>query len=204
MFNNPILFLIFNRPETTAPVFEQIKKIQPKYLYVAADGPRSNRPGEDELCKASKAIVLEGIDWDCEVKTLLRGKNMGCKRAVSDAINWFFENVEQGIILEDDCLPDESFFYYCEQLLEKYKYDNSIISIGGTNLGYHFENNDSYAYSKFMNMWGWATWRRCVPLVDYKMNKWKNMRFKNWFLQKKIQHPFFLWTLTGSGIERAF
>ena len=102
-------------------MFDQIKKIQPKYLYVAADGPRNNKPGEERLCNDSRAIVLEGIGWDCEVKTLLREKNVGCKEAVSQAIAWFFNNVEQGIILEDDCLPGETFFNYCEELLEKYK-----------------------------------------------------------------------------------
>lgn len=191
MFDTSILFLIFNRPDTTSLVFEQIKKIQPKYLFVAADGPRDNRPGEDDLCKTSRDIVLKGIDWDCEMKTLFRDENLGCKKAVSGAINWFFENVEQGIILEDDCLPDQSFFLYCEQLLEKYKDDEQIISIGGTNLGYLLKNKDSYAFSRFMNMWGWATWKRAARLVDYDMKSWKQKQFKTLFLQKRIQSHYF-------------
>lgn len=191
MFDTPILFLIFNRPDTTALVFEQIKRVQPKHLFIAADGPRDNRPGEADLCKASRDILLKGIDWDCEVKTLFRDENLGCKKAVAGAINWFFKNVAQGIILEDDCLPDQSFFQYCEQLLERHKDDEHIISIGGTNLGYKFKNKDSYAYSRFMNMWGWATWRRAAQLVDYDMKSWKRKQFKSLFLQKTIQSHYF-------------
>ena len=134
MFNTPILFLIFNRPQTTLLVFEQIKKVQPKWLFIAADGPHIEKPGEEELCNETREIVLKGIDWDCEVKTLFRSENVGCMKGPSEAINWFFGNVEQGIILEDDCLPDSSFFTYCEQLLEEYKYNEKIITIGGTNL----------------------------------------------------------------------
>lgn len=190
MFDTPILFLIFKRPETTALVFEQIKKVQPKYLFVAADGPRINRPGEADLCKASRDIVVKGISWDCELKILFRDENIGCKKAVSGAINWFFDNVEQGIILEDDCLPDQSFFPYCEALLEKYKYDEHIISIGGTNLGYPLKNKDSYAFSRFMNMWGWATWRRAAQLVDYDMKSWKKVSSRNWFIYKRTTNRF--------------
>ena len=190
-FETPILFLVFNRPEETERVLEAIKKVAPKYLYIAADGPRENRDGEIELCEKVRSIV-SNIDWACEVKTLFRDKNVGCKKAVSEAINWFFENVDQGIILEDDCLPDSSFFPYCEQLLEKYKNDESIISIGGINLGYTFNGIHSYAFSRFMNMWGWATWRRSAKLVDYDMGKWENKRFKNLFLHRKLQDNLFL------------
>jgi hypothetical protein len=186
MFNKPILFLIFNRPETTSLVFEQIRKIKPKYLYVAADGPRNNIPWENEICAEVKNIVLSNIDWECGVKTLFREENLGCGQAISQAITWFFENVEEGIILEDDCLPDKSFFIYCEQLLEKYKHNDNIISIGGTNLGYRFTNDHSYSYSRFMNMWGWATWRRASQLIDYNMDNWKKIKFKSSFLYTKL------------------
>ena len=191
MCNTPLLFLIFNRPDTTALVFEQIRKLEPKYLFLAADGPRNDKPGEADLCKASRDIVLKGIDWECEVKTLLREKNAGCKKAVSGAINWFFEIVESGIILEDDCVPDQSFFPYCEELLDRYKDDEDIIAIGGTNLGYTLKNKDSYAFARFMNIWGWATWRRAARLVDYDMKKWKGKQFKSLFLQKTIQPHYF-------------
>jgi hypothetical protein len=185
MFETPVLFLIFNRPEETEKVFEVIRKVSPKHLYIAADGPRSNKEGESELCKRVRDVVTD-IDWKCDVRTLYREKNLGCKVAVSEAIIWFFEQEEQGIILEDDCLPDISFFPYCEQLLEKYKDDDSIISIGGTNLGYEFPNQYSYGFSRFMNMWGWASWRRSAVQIDYGMKRWEKMKWKKLFLQRKL------------------
>src|SRR5277367_265131 len=109
----PILFLIFNRPGCTTDTFEAISKIKPKKLYVAADGPRPGKPGENALCEETREIVNK-IDWDCDVKTLFRESNLGCKNAVSSAITWFFENEEMGIILEDDCMPAQSFFPFCE------------------------------------------------------------------------------------------
>ncbi|MDB5280353.1 MAG: nucleotide-diphospho-sugar transferase [Ferruginibacter sp.] len=190
MFETPILLLVFNRPQETSIVFEAIRKIKPAHLYIAADGPRKEKGGEKELCDAVQEIV-HNIDWKCSVKTLIRDTNLGCRKAVSEAIAWFFTEVEQGIILEDDCLPDESFFYYCEELLEKYKDDERIISIGGTNLGYTFKEEQSFGFSKFMNMWGWATWRRASILVDYKLETWKNTFLKKLFLQRKLQDNLF-------------
>lgn len=116
MFETPILFLIFNRIDTASRVFEEIKKQKPKFLYIAADGARKHIDGEYEKCRKTREIIINNIDWDCEVKTLFRDENFGCGLAVSEAITWFFENVEQGIILEDDCLPHFSFFKYCEDL----------------------------------------------------------------------------------------
>ena len=110
----PVLFVIFNRPDTTQKVFNAIRQAKPKQLFVAADGPREGKEGEKEKCEQVREII-EQIDWDCEVKTLFRDKNLGCKIAVSSAIDWFFENVEEGIILEDDCLPSQSFFWYCQE-----------------------------------------------------------------------------------------
>jgi hypothetical protein len=190
MFKTPVLFLVFNRPDETEKVFEVIRSIAPKRLYIAADGPRYDRKGEPELCKRVREIVTD-IDWECEVKTLFREKNLGCKYAVSEAINWFFLQEERGVILEDDCIPDLTFFPYCEQLLEKYKDDEQIISISGTNLGYEFRSQYSYGFSRFMNMWGWATWRRSAKLIDYDMKVWKKMAFKSFFLQRKLQKNFF-------------
>ena len=118
----PILFVIFNRFDTAKQVFERIKEVQPSKLYIAADGPRENKVGESEKCQQVRDLV-KLIDWNCEVKTLFRDKNLGCAKAVSGAISWLFENEEMGIILEDDCLPHLDFFPYCKELLEKYKDD---------------------------------------------------------------------------------
>ena len=131
-FDVPILFLVFNRPDVTKKVFEQIKKAKPKKLYIAADGPRKNIPNEKEICNEVIKFVTK-INWNCEVKTLFREENLGCGKAVSSAIDWFFENEEFGIILEDDCVPDQSFFGFCEQMLVKYKDDARIMMVAGTN-----------------------------------------------------------------------
>ena len=187
MFDTPVLFIIFNRPETTSLVFEQIKKVQPKYLFIAADGPRSNMPGELELCNAAREIVLNGIDWDCKIKTLFRTENAGCKKAVSKAINWFFDNVEQGIILEDDCLPDQKFFTFCKEMLWEYKDDMDIIAINGCNFNYHKNDDEGYFFSRYMNVWGWATWKRAAEMIDYNMPSWNN-EHKLYFLWKKLRN----------------
>jgi hypothetical protein len=118
-FNVPILFLVFNRPDTTAQVFERIKQMQPAQLFIAADGPRPGKEGERQKCEEVRNIILKGVDWPCHVKTLFRDSNLGCGHAVSGAITWFFENIEEGIILEDDTLPDLSFFIFCKELLGK-------------------------------------------------------------------------------------
>lgn len=188
MLNTPILFLIFNRPDSTEKVFEEIKKIKPRQLFIAADGPRINIPDESSLCEACRAIVSK-MDWDCEVKRLFREQNLGCGTAVSEAITWFFEHVEQGIILEDDCLPDPSFFSFCETLLEKYKNDHRISTIGACN--YQLENNttNSYYFSIYSHIWGWATWRRTWNLYRYRITDYKK-EFINQSFKTKAEREY--------------
>ncbi|MBW7840188.1 MAG: glycosyltransferase family 2 protein [Chitinophagaceae bacterium] len=177
MAKTPVLFIVFNRPDTTQKVFDAIRKAQPSKLFIAADGPRKNKEGEEERCRRVRTIVSE-VDWPCEVSTLYRDKNLGCGLAVSGALNWFFEHNEEGIILEDDCVPHPDFFTFCSEMLEYYRHNDKIISISGCNLGYRFNINKSYAYSRFMNMWGWATWRRATVKIDYRMEDWKQQKNK--------------------------
>ncbi|MFP4332877.1 MAG: hypothetical protein ACLFQJ_06210, partial [Campylobacterales bacterium] len=139
-----VLFLVFNRLDTTKQVFEAIRQAKPPRLYVAADGAREAKEGEDQKVKAIREYILQHIDWDCEVKTLFREKNLGCKIAVSSAITWFFENEEMGIILEDDCLPSQSFFWFCEELLERYKDDMRIMMVSGYNKVQRYNQQNSY------------------------------------------------------------
>ena len=190
MFDTPVLFIIFNRPETTLLVFEQIKKAQPKYLFVAADGPRSHMPGECNLCNAARAVVMNGIDWDCEIKTLFSDKNAGCRKGPVAAMNWFFDHVDEGIILEDDCLPHESFFYFCKQMLFKYKEDENILAINGCNFNYKSDQESSYFYSRYANPWGWATWKSSINKIDYDLKNWPN-KFKLFFLWSRLRNRFF-------------
>ncbi len=180
MFNTPILFLIFNRPEVTQMVFGEIKKQKPKFLFVAADGPRPNIEEDVEKCKKTRELVLNAIDWDCEVKTLLRDENLGCGKGVYSAISWFFENVEQGIILEDDCLPNPSFFSFCEELLHKYKDEDQIYAISGDNFQNGILRGDcSYYFSHYGFVWGWASWRRAWNNYDYNLKNLGNFKKNN-------------------------
>lgn len=175
--NTPVLFLTFNRLDTTEQVFEAIRRARPPRLYLASDGPRDSRPGEEEKVKNVREYVLGHIDWECEVKTLFREKNLGCKYAVSGAISWFFENEEMGIILEDDVLPVSSFFPYCEELLERYRDDERIFMISGCNLiSNRFTPESSYFFSRSTHIWGWAGWRRSWRHYDVEMAQWPEWR----------------------------
>lgn len=165
----PILFLIFNRPDVTRTVFAAIREARPSRLYIAADGARSSRKGEKELCDETRKVA-EMVDWDCRVYTLFRNENLGCRLAVSSAIDWFFEHEEEGIILEDDCLPDPSFFTFCTQLLEHYRYDTRIGHISGDNFQQGQRRGDaSYYFSRCPHIWGWASWRRAWQKYDLDM-----------------------------------
>lgn len=176
----PILFLIFNRPDTTQRVFEEIRKAKPEKLFVSADGPRENKPGENEKCRAVRDI-LKQVDWDCELITNFRDKNLGCRLAVSSGINWFFENVEEGIILEDDTLPHPAFFRFCEELLEKYRDDERVMMISGDNFqSGRKRTNYSYYFSRYTHIWGWASWRRVWKHYDVSMKLWPEIRDGKW------------------------
>jgi hypothetical protein len=200
----PVLFLIFNRLETTKKVFEEIRKAKPPKLYIASDGPREYKVGELEKVKAVRDYVLNNIDWDCEVKTLFREKNLGCGRAVSGAITWFFENEEMGIILEDDCLPSQSFFWFCEELLKRYKDDMRIWHIGGCNFQDGKKRGEGdYYFSVINHVWGWASWANRWKYYDFELkninddrfieNYWEGFALKYW---KKI-----FWTMKNLEID---
>lgn len=173
----PVAFIIFNRPETTKKVFNEIAKAQPPKLLIVGDGPRSSRPGEIELVAATRAII-ERVDWPCEVFVNFSEINLGCKSRVSSGLDWVFEQVPEAIILEDDCLPDPSFFRFCQELLERYRDDFRVGMISGDNFQFGCRyNQDSYYFSKYTHIWGWATWRdRWVGSYDVDMLDWPNVR----------------------------
>jgi len=179
-FQTPVLFLIFNRPGQTRAVFEEIRKARPKQLFIAADGPRAHVPADRENCAQTRAVV-QLVDWDCEVKTLFREQNLGCGHAVSDAITWFFNQVDLGIILEDDCLPDPTFFGYCQDVLNRYRNDERIMMVSGTNLVERWETpgRQDYFFSYYGGIWGWASWRRAWKKYDFGMTEWKNSRSRD-------------------------
>ena len=175
--NTAVLFLVFNRPDVTAQVFEAIRQAEPARLYVAADGPRANKPGEAERCAEVRRIAA-AVDWTCEVKTLFREENLGCKRAVSSAIDWFFANEEEGIVLEDDCLPHPSFFSFCVEMLDRYRHDQRIGQITGDNFQFGYRlNDDSYYFSRNSHIWGWASWRdRWQADYDVDLKTWPKIK----------------------------
>jgi hypothetical protein len=175
-----ILFLVFNRPDVTQRVFDAIRLARPSKLYIASDGPRANRPGEAQLCQEVQKIVSK-IDWPCEVKRLIRDENLGCKMAVSGAIDWFFSIEPEGIILEDDCLPHPDFFNYCDELLERYRDDERLGLISGTAFGdlrkeCVVKADEDYLYCRYPSIWGWASWRRVWKDYDLNLGLWGSYR----------------------------
>lgn len=172
----PVAFLIFNRPDTTEQVFEEIRLVKPPKLLVVADGPRPDRLGEAKKCAAARAVI-DRVDWPCEVLTNYSDVNLGCKRRVSSGLNWVFDTVEEAIILEDDCLPHPTFFRFCEELLEKYRDDERIALIAGTNYQFGRKRTTfSYYFSRYNHIWGWASWRRSWRRYDVDMKLWPEVR----------------------------
>ncbi|WP_019503772.1 hypothetical protein [Pleurocapsa sp. PCC 7319] len=176
----PVAFIIFKRPDTTEKVFEAIRKVKPPKLLVIADGARLDQPGESEKCAATRAII-DRVDWDCEVLKNYSDVNLGCGKRVSSGLDWVFENVEEAIILEDDCLPDLTFFRFCEELLKHYRYDERIMSISALNVPNRIRlTSDSYFFSRYQRSWGWATWRRAWKYFDLGMHCWPLVKNNNW------------------------
>lgn len=167
-FSTPILFIIFDRLDTSSKVLEQIKIKKPRVLYIFSDAPRIEKKGEAEKCEYVKKCILESIDWDCEIKTFFPKVNLGPGKGVASAVKWFFENETEGIVLEHDCLPHIDFFDFCEEMLDKYR-DNELISmISGSNFTDDIhENKKSYGFSGLGHIWGWASWKRTVNQYDF-------------------------------------
>ena len=190
-FKTPILLITFNRPDKTKKLIDFFSKIKVGNLFISRDGPRDNNHEEKKLCD-QVAKIVKNIEWKCDTNYLISDKNLSCKVNVVKSIDWFFSKVDNGIILEDDCLPSETFFYFCENLLKKYSENRDIMHINGTNLGLDLarENCSSYFLSKLCNVWGWATWKRAWILyerdfVDY--NKLiKNDHIKGYYENSEI------------------
>lgn len=172
--SSPVIFLIFRRPDLTARVFQAIRQAEPPKLLVVADGPRNK--AEEILCKRAR-LITEQIDWDCEVLRNYADENLGCRDRVSSGISWAFEHVEEAIVLEDDCLPHPSFFYYCDTLLSYYRDDERIMVISGNNFQDGQQRTPySYYFSKYNHCWGWATWRRAWKHWNFSADEWLEFR----------------------------
>lgn len=181
--STPVAFIIFNRPDVTEKVFAEIAKAKPPKLLVIADGARKNRIGEDQKVAETRAIINK-IDWPCEVLTNFSEVNLGCKNRVASGLDWVFEQVEEAIILEDDCLPHPTFFRFCQEMLDKYRHDQRIGMISGDN--FQFGKNpikESYYFSRYTHIWGWASWRRAWKNYDRDVKFWPEV-YNSGFLRR--------------------
>ncbi len=177
----PVLFAVFNRPEATELVFNEISKAKPKKLLIVADGPRANQPGDLEKVAAVQSIVGR-VNWDCETLTNISTVNLGAKIRLTSGLDWAFSQVSEVIILEDDCLPDLTFFRFCQELIDLHRHDQRVGMISGNNFQFgRHRNDDSYYYSRYGHIWGWATWRdRWVGSYDVSMSRWPRVRDEGW------------------------
>lgn len=184
----PVLFVVFNRLETVKRTLEAIRKAAPARFFIAADGPRDSHPGEDETCQAVRSYILDNIDWKCEVKTRFQSKNLGCKTAVSSAVDWFFSEVEEGIILEDDCLPSGDFFRYAAAALEFYRDAHDVMHINGNILKNYTMNDNNCAYLyRYAHVWGWASWRRAWKFYDVDLKDFNPQKIYDVFPDDRRQ-----------------
>ncbi|WP_400191522.1 nucleotide-diphospho-sugar transferase [Hymenobacter sp. B81] len=177
----PVLLLIFNRPATTRRVLEVLRQARPARLYVAADGPRTSHPTDTANCQAARQLVRELVDWPCELRTLYRATNLNCGLAPATAIDWFFQHEPEGIILEDDCVPAPSFFRFCAEMLARYRHDTRVMHVGGNNFSAEARHPlapgaPSYHFSRQVESWGWATWRRAWQLYDFQLGSYHELR----------------------------
>jgi hypothetical protein len=173
----PLLLIAWRRPHTLRQVIDAIRPVAPTSLFVACDGPNPERPGEAGKVAATRAVIEQEIDWPCQIERLYSDVNQGCRLGVSRAITWFFDQVKEGIILEDDCVPHPDFFPYCATLLERYRHDTRVWCIsGGNRQDGRWIGNGSYYFSRYNHCWGWASWRRCWRHYDGNLSQWPALR----------------------------
>ena len=176
-FDTPILLIVWRRPHALRQVINALRLVTPTRLFVACDGPNLERPSEAKKVAATRALIKQEIDWPCQVECLYSDENQGCSLGPIRAISWFFENVEEGIILEDDCVPHPDFFSYCATLLERYRQDTRVWCISGNNFqNGNWRGDGSYYFSRYNHCWGWASWRRCWQHYDVDLRNWPSFR----------------------------
>ena len=182
----PILLLTFNRPSETSILIKKLSLVKPSKIYISQDGPRKSNINDKVNCEKVKKI-FKYIDWKCEIFYKFNENNLGCRSSVSSAINWFFQNEEKGIILEDDCIPSDTFFLFCEKMLDKYENSNEIYVVSGSNFQKNIKiGNADYYFSKYAHCWGWATWRRAWISYDDSMKFWPKLKISNYW--KKLHN----------------
>lgn len=171
--NTPVVIIAFNRPNQTSRLLEALRLVKPSQLFVVTDGPREHESNDAELCRQVNRIIESTVDWKCNIYQNRSETNLGCGRRIATGLDWVFEQVEEAIILEDDCIPHPSFFRFCEEMLERYRGDDQIMHIGGNNFQDGIRRgSDSYFFSRYNHIWGWATWRRAWNHFDHQMREW--------------------------------
>ena len=187
---SPVVFIVFNRPECTARTLAAIREARPPRLLVVADGPRANRPGEDVKCRETRRVIDEGVDWPCEVERNYSPVNLGCGERPASGLSWAFSRADRLIVLEDDCLPDPSFFHFCDQLLERYADDQRIGQICGSPfICNRLERPTSYIFSRYGPCWGWASWARAWKYFSFSLESWPEVERSGNF-RSFIPDPF--------------
>lgn len=173
----PVLIVGFNRPHLLAGLIERLSVVQPLEVYVAIDGPRADRPDDAIAVSACQEVVTQ-VNWPCTIHTRFNEANLGCGRAVSSAISWFLDSVDHGIILEDDVVPDPSFFEFCTTVLERYAEDDRVLAVSGSSLvpaSGQTRSDLPYRFSQVPNVWGWALWRRTWGHYTHDISDWRSM-----------------------------
>lgn len=188
----PVTLIIFKRKDTTKKVIDILRKVKPSKLYIVADAARNNRDDEEEKVKKTREYVENAIDWECEIYKNYATENMGCKKRVESGISWVLEKEESTIILEDDIVPNEDFFFFCQEMLERYKDSPEVLMVSGYKRINDYVTDKPYFFSAFSSIWGWATWRRAWKLYDKNMEKWEQVK-KNGELKWLMKFPSLLW-----------
>jgi len=180
MLKTPVAVIVFNRPEFAARVLKVVAQAKPRKLFVIADGPRPESPTDIENCAATRALFDE-LDWECEVNRNYSEVNLGCAKRPPSGISWVFDHVEEAIILEDDCVPDVTFFRFCEELLSRYRDDHRVMNVSGSIFRREpVQTPFSYCFSQLPFTWGWATWRRAWRYYDVHVSSWPQLRNTGW------------------------
>lgn len=213
---SPVVLIVFNRPDLTQKLIHSISSVKPGVVFVIADGPRANVPSDINACARTRETI-KNITWECHLYTNYADENLGCRRRVETGLDWVFSQVESAIILEDDCIPEPSFFYFCTELLSRYETDQRIMAISGNNFQFGRRRTaDSYYFSRYPHCWGWATWKRAWQYYDADMACWPSISHNQWLVdilgdrsaKRYWQHKFqktyegtinswaFVWTLS--------
>jgi hypothetical protein len=182
----PVALILFNRPDTTARLVAILREVRPATVLAIADGPREEHPEDRARCEAAR-LAIEQIDWPCELSTNYSEQNLGLKRRVETGLDWVFSRVPAAIILEDDCIPDPSFFPFCTAMLERYRNEERVMGVSGNNLLFsQYAATHSYYFSRYPHIWGWATWRRAWQLHDPEMHRWPALRDEGWLNRQPL------------------